>query len=185
MSQIEKLHRAQEAKRAKRARNSRPRGGHKPYTDEEKAAKRAEHAERLDAALADVATPEGAVEWLRSRAYNPTLSPANVALAAYQLPGEMVLTMAAIKAMGGRVKKGQRSSGRISGKTGWPVAVWTATELECSEWIPREALAEPDPHDAIRLAAAVDLAYREFGRSVKAFRAAIEAAGFGEEEKAA
>jgi hypothetical protein len=119
----------QEAKRARNLKR-RERRGFDPLTDEQKAAKRAEHRERLDRALAEVAELEGFARFLEARTLNPQLSAGNVALVASQLPGQVVGSFAHWKGEGSPVRKGQSASAWITGRAFWPRAVWGHGEVD-------------------------------------------------------
>lgn len=118
----------QEAKRAREHRR-RERRGFDPRTEAEKAQRRAEHRERLDSALAELGRLEGFARFIESRTLNPQLSAGNVALAAAQLPGQVVGSYAHWRGEGAPVRKGQSAGAWITGRTFWPRAVWGHSEV--------------------------------------------------------
>jgi len=118
----------QAAKRAA-SRRRRERRGFDPQTRAEKEAKRAEHRERLDRALAEVAELQGFARFLEARELNPRLTPGNAALVASQAPGEVVGTFAFWRGEGAPVAKGQSAGVFLTGRAFWPRAVWTAGEV--------------------------------------------------------
>jgi len=111
------------------SRRRRERRGFDPATQAEKDAKRAEHRERLDHALAKVAELEGFARFLESRFLNPQLTAGNVALVASQAPGEVVGSYSHWRGAGAPVRKGQSAGVFLTGRAFWPRAVWTAGEV--------------------------------------------------------
>lgn len=118
----------QAAKRAADRRRHERRRGH-THSPAEKAARRAEHADRLADAIAELESLDGFARWIESRTLNPQLSAGNVALAAVQLPGQVVGDYRHWRAEGSPVRKGQRASAWITGRSFWPRAVWGHVEV--------------------------------------------------------
>ena len=118
-----------QARKRAASRRRRERCGLDPRTQTEKDAKRAEHRERLDRALAEVAELEGFARFIESRFLNPSLSAGNVALVASQAPGEVVGSYSHWRGAGSPVRKGQSAGVFLTGRAFWPRAVWTAGEV--------------------------------------------------------
>lgn len=102
-------------------------------TAKEKREARDAHAARIHAAVAELVEPRGFEAWLEALELNPHLSPMNAALVALQTPGEIVGTSAYWRRNGYKVRKGERSAGRVTAPGFWPLAYFTAEQAAATD----------------------------------------------------
>lgn len=102
-------------------------------TAREKREARDHHAALIHAAVDELREPVGFERWIEARALNPQLTPMNAALVALQSPGEIVGTLAQWKGQGYRVRKGERAAGRITARGFWPLAYFTAEQVNAGD----------------------------------------------------
>lgn len=102
-------------------------------TADERRELRLAHAARIRAAVEELREPAGFAAWVEAVALNPQLTPLNAALVALQSPGEIVGTAAQWKRQGGRISKGTRAAGRITGRNFWPTAYFTAAQAGAAD----------------------------------------------------
>jgi hypothetical protein len=119
-------------------------------TEAEKREVREAHRETLTEALARLETPQGMSRWLVSRHIHGTnQTPANIALAAMQAPGQLVGTYQQWAKQGLKPRKGQEHELVLTGRTFWPVAAWGSSSYS----IEMPTLPVPDAEHCARLAA--------------------------------
>lgn len=119
------------------------------YTLDQKRDARETHKALLGEALDVLATPAGMSAFLVSREiHGDQLTPGNVALAAFQCPGQLVGTHAHWKREGMKLRKGQGHSLRLTGRGFWPTAAWSLESFG-GEMPP---LPSPDAEHCSRLA---------------------------------
>jgi hypothetical protein len=135
-----KIEQAIEADERRAARDSyRAAGGSKRrplksfMTQAEKKAAREEHAALIRTAVDELRDPVGFERWIETLELNPHLTPMNAALVAMQTPGQIVSTCAQWKRQGYRVRKGEQTAGRITGKGFWPFAYFTAEQASAGD----------------------------------------------------
>lgn len=96
------------------------------YTIDQKRDAREAHKALLDESLEALATPAGMSAFLVSREiHGDSLTAGNVALAAFQAPGQLVGTRAHWKREGMKLRKGQGHNLRLTGRSFWPAPAWT------------------------------------------------------------
>lgn len=113
---------------------------HSFMTEREKREARDAHAARLRLAVEQLDSEAGFSAWIEAMHLNPHLTPMNAALVALQSPGEILDTAAGWRKQGYRIRKGERSAGRITGRGFWPLAYFTAEQANAGDL----ALFEPD-----------------------------------------
>ena len=172
------------AQKAQKARNDSARRATKgQHTDEEKAAIRRQHRDRIAAALEALETPDGMRAFLEARELNPQLTPLAAATAALEAPGKVVMTLRQWNKTGARVRKGARAVAYATKAPAfWPDPLFEAADTDYpEEYVEAQELeleAAPVPPE-IAAAAARELEERfELeGRKTKVLNQWLEAAG--------
>lgn len=104
-------------------------------TAKEKREARDAHAALLKLAVDELREPTGFERWLETLELNPSLTPMNAALVALQTPGEIVGTLAQWRRQGYNVRKGEHAAGRITARGFWPLAYFTAEQVNAGDLI--------------------------------------------------
>lgn len=106
-------------------------------TEAERKAKRAELRAEREAALAAVATDDGArADWIETCRLNPHLGANNAAIVAVRLPGQVVGTVRYWRANGARILRGEHAALYLTGGPHTkfaPVAAFAACQTDAAE----------------------------------------------------